>query len=61
MQFILFIYQFLAILDLHCCKGFPLVVASHGYSLAVVSHGYSLAVVCRLFIEVVSLVVEHRL
>ena len=51
MQFILFIHLFLAILDLHCCKGFSLVVASHGYSLAVV---------CRLFIEVVSLVVEHR-
>ena len=44
---ILFIYLFLAVLGLHCCKGFSLVVASEGYSLAVV---------CRLLIAVASLV-----
>ena len=30
----LFIYLFLAVLGLHCCSGFSLVVASRGYSLA---------------------------
>ena len=29
-----FFCLFLAVLDLHCCSGFPLVGASGGYSLA---------------------------
>ena len=40
---------FLAVLGLHCCEGFSLVV----------SQGYSLAVVLRLLIAVASLVAEH--
>ena len=28
-------YLFLAVLDLHCCMGFPLAVAREGYSLVV--------------------------
>ena len=35
MQFILF-YLFLAMLGLHCCAGFSLVVARMSYSLEVV-------------------------
>ena len=31
---ILFIYIFLAVLGLHCCKDFSLAVVSRGYSLA---------------------------
>ena len=45
-------YLFLAMLGLHCCVGFSLVVASGGYSL-VAGHG--------LRIAVASLVVAHRL
>ena len=48
----LFTYLFLAVLGLHCCTGFSLVVVSGGYSPAGV-HG--------LFIVVASLVVEHGL
>ena len=47
-----FMYLFLAVLDLHCRKGFPPAVASGGYSLAVV---------LSLLIAVVSLVAEQRL
>ena len=46
------IYLFSAVLDLHCCVGF---------SVIVVSRGYSLAAVHRLLIVVASLVAEHRL
>ena len=42
----------LAVLGLHCCTRFSLVVASEGYCLAAV---------CRLLIVVASLVVEHGL
>ena len=35
--FVIFIYLFLAVLGLHCCAGFSLVVASRGYPLAVVT------------------------
>ena len=35
--------------------------AAHDASLVAVSRAYSLIAVCRLLIEVVSLVVEHRL
>ena len=47
-----FIYLFLAVLGLHCCVGFSLIVASGGHSLATVH---------RLLIAVASLVVEHGL
>ena len=47
-----FICLFLAVLCLHYCVGFSLVVASMGYSLVAV-HG--------LLIEVASLVAEHGL
>ena len=47
-----FIYLFLAVLGLHCCSGFSLVVASRAYSLVAV-HG--------LLTAVASLVAEHRL
>ena len=47
-----FIYLFLAVLDLHGCKGFSLIVPSGGYSLVVE---------LRLLILVVSLVAEQRL
>ena len=47
-----FIYLFLTLLGLHCCTGFPLVVASGGSSLAVV---------CGLLIAVASLVAKHQL
>jgi len=50
--FFLIILFILAVLDLHCCTSFSLVVASMGYSI--VSLG-------RLLIAVVSLVAEHRL
>ena len=47
-----FIYLFLAVLGLHYCSGFSLVLASGGYSLVAV-HG---------FLSVMAfLVVEHRL
>ena len=46
--FVIFIYLFLAVLGLHCCAGFSLVVASGGYPL-VVAHGLLVA----------SLVLEH--
>ena len=36
-------YLFLAVLGLHCCVGFSLVVASGGYSLVAV-HGLRIAV-----------------
>ena len=50
---IIFIYFFfLAVLGLHCCMGFSLVVASGGYSLVAV-HG--------LITAVAFLVVEHEL
>ena len=45
-------YVFLAVLGLHCCEGFSVVVASGGYFLVVV---------CGLLIEVASLVAEHGL
>ena len=47
----LFVYLFLAVLDLRCL-GLSLVVASRGASLV--------AAVLRLLIAVVSLVAEHR-
>ena len=49
---ILFIYLFLTVLDLCCCTGFSLVVASRGYPPAVV---------LALLIAVASLVAEHGL
>ena len=51
-HFTVLIYLFMAVLDLRCCVGFSLVVASRSYSLVVV---------CRLLIEMASLIVEHRL
>ena len=45
------IYLFMAVLGLHCCMGFYLVVVSGGSSLAGVN---------RLLIIVASLVEEHR-
>ena len=45
---ILFTYFSMAVLGLHCCAGFSLVVASGGYPL-VVAHGLLVA----------SLVLEH--
>ena len=42
---------FLAVIDLHCCEGFSLVVPSRGYSLVSM---------CGLLIEVASLIVESR-
>ena len=45
-------FLLLAVLGLHCCKGFSLVVASRNYFLVVVP---------RLLIVVASLVVERRL
>ena len=47
---ILCIYLFLAMLGLHCCSGFSLVVASGGYPLVAV---------LRLLIAVAFLVAEH--
>ena len=38
-----FVYLFMALLGLHCCLGFSLVVESRGYSLVVV-HGLLIAV-----------------
>ena len=49
---ILFIYLLLAVLGLHCCEGF---------SLVVVSGDYSLVSVHELLIAVASPVVEYRL
>ena len=49
---ILFIYFILALLGLHCCVSF---------SLVVVSRGYSLVVVCGLLITMASLVAEYGL
>lgn len=51
-QIFLSISVFLALLDVHCCMGFPLVVTSRGYFTVVVN---------RLFFAVVPLVVEHGL
>ena len=48
----LFFYLFLAVLGLHCCVGFSLVVANWGCTLVVV---------CRLLIAVASLAAEYRL
>ena len=45
-------YLFLAVLSLHCCASFSLLVASRGYSVVAV-YG--------LFIVVASLVAEHGL
>lgn len=45
------IYLFTAVLDLHCCMGFSLVLASGIYSLVAV-HG--------LLIEAAALAAEHR-
>ena len=42
----------MAVLGLHCCTGFSLVVVSRGYTLVAVS---------RLLIAVASLVAEHEL
>ena len=50
----LFIYLFIAVLGLHCCIDFSLVVV-------VASRGYSLVALCGLLIVVASLVAEHRL
>ena len=50
---ILFIYLFLAVLGLHCCVGFFLLVAASG--------GYSQVAGCRLLFAMASLVAEHRL
>ena len=47
-----FMYLFVAVLGLHCCTGFSLVVESEGYSLVVA---------CRLLIAVAPLVVERAL
>ena len=46
------IYLFMAVLDLRCCTGFSLVLASGIYSL-IAMHG--------LLIEAASLAAEHRL
>ena len=48
----LFIYEYLAVLGLHCCEGFSLVVASRGYSMIVVP---------ELLIVLASLIVEQWL
>ena len=45
-------YLFVAVLGLHCCLGFSLVVGSEGYSLVVLG---------KLLIVVASFVVEHGL
>ena len=50
--FFLIYFLFLAVLDLHSCMGFSLVVASGGHSLVVV---------LGLLIAVISLFVEHGL
>ena len=42
---ILCIYLFLAVLGLHCCVGFSLVVAGRGYSLVTVL-GFLFVVAC---------------
>ena len=42
----------MAVLGLHCCTGFSLVVVSRGYTVVAVS---------RLLIAVASLVAEHEL
>ena len=47
-----FIVIYLTVLGLHCCTGFPLVVASQGYSPVAV---------CGLLIAAASLVSEQRL
>ena len=52
LYFIYLCISLLAVLGLHCCAGF---------SLVVVSRGCSLIVVCGLLIAVVSIVVEHEL
>ena len=52
-SFLIFFNLFLAMLSLHCCVGFSLVVANRGYSLVAVH---------RLLIAVASLILEvHRL
>ena len=45
-----YFFLFLAVLGLHCCSGFSLVVASRGYSLVAV---------LGLLIVVASLITEH--
>ena len=42
----------MAVLGLHCCAGFPLLVSSRGHSLIVV---------CTLLIVVASLIAESKL
>ena len=51
-NFFKFIFEsiYLAVLGLHCCSGFSLVVASRGYSLVAV---------LGLLIVVASLITEH--
>ena len=49
---IFYLLIFLAVLGLHCCMGFSLVVASRGYSLVAV---------CRLLTVVASLAAEPGL
>ena len=49
---IIFVFSFLAVLGLHCCMSFSLVVATRGY-IAIVVYG--------LLIEAASPVVEHEL
>ena len=49
---VLFIYIFLAVLGLHCCLGF---------SLLVTSGSYSSVAVCGLLIVVASLAAEYEL
>ena len=51
-KIILFIHLFLAVLGLHCCSGFSLVVMSGGYSPAAVR---------GLLIVVASLAAEYEL
>ena len=51
-NFSLFVYLSWTVLGLHCCMGFPLVLASGGYSLVAV---------CRVLIMVASLAAEHGL
>ena len=48
----IFIYLFMAVLGLHCCRGF---------SLGVRSKGYSQVVVCGILIATASFATEHGL
>ena len=48
----MYVFLFLAVLDLHCCSGFSLVAGNKDYSLVAV---------LGLLIAVASLLTEHRL